>query len=87
VGSAIVGFAVGLVLGLRTDPVSVESLINVDRLGLVLVIPSIATAILAIAIVRSVIRRQAGLAATARVPDEVIPPRPDLPDRRFGVRL
>jgi hypothetical protein len=87
VGGAIVGSAVGLVLRLRTDPVSVESLIDLDRLGLVLVIPSIATAILAIAIVRSVIQRQAGFAATVSVPGEVVPPRPDLPARRSGAPL
>jgi hypothetical protein len=86
-GGAVVGTAVGFAAGFGSDHVSVESLINMDRLGLVLVIPSIATTILAIAIVRSVIRRQAGLATRASAPNELLPPRPDLPDRRFGSGL
>jgi hypothetical protein len=84
---AIVGSAVGFVAGLRSDPVSVESLINVDRLGLVLIIPSIAATILAIRIVRSVTERQSKLPETAAESDRPPPPRPDLPDSRFGSGL
>ena len=67
--------------------VTVDSLITGDKFSIAGDVGSIATAVLAIWIVRSVARRQEGLGAARSVADGFIPPRPDLPDRRLGSGL
>jgi hypothetical protein len=78
-GAFLVAALVGLVAGVRSDdPISIESHIFLDQLGLALAVSSIASAILAILIVRSVVTRQKDL----RIPVVEIatpPPRPDRP--------
>jgi hypothetical protein len=75
----VAGSAVGVVAGLRSDePISAESLVNLDRLGLVLTVLSVASAILAILIVRSVAQRQSILPRD--VTGRQLPSRPDVGD-------
>jgi Domain of unknown function (DUF4328) len=77
---AVAGSAVGVVAAIRSDdPMSAESLINLDRLGLVLIAPSVAAAILAILIVRSVAQRQSSLQPKGTTGTQ-LPPRPDVAD-------
>ena len=75
---AAAGIAVGLAAATRSNQLtSVDWMIRLNQLGLVLVLPSIVTTILAIAIVRSVDRRQSRLAGRVTVPSIDVPPRPD----------
>jgi hypothetical protein len=68
------------------ESVTVDSLITGDKLSIAGDVASVATAILAIWIVRSVTRRQSGLEAVRPEVDGFTPPRPDLPrsTARFG---
>jgi hypothetical protein len=68
------------------ESVTVDSLITGDKISIAGDVGSIATAILAIWIVRSVIRRQVDLEVRP-VSNGFIPPRPDLPDRGLGSGL
>jgi hypothetical protein len=75
---AVAGSAVGVVAAVRSDdPMSAGSLINLDRLGLVLTAPSVAAAILATLIVRSVAQRQSSL-RPHHLTGTQLPPRPDV---------
>jgi hypothetical protein len=65
------------------DDVSIGSYIAGDRFSIAGDLLSTATAILAILLVREVIRRQATLRPAAVLAADV-PPRPDLWDRRLG---
>jgi hypothetical protein len=68
------------------ESVTVDSLITGDKISIAGDLGSIATAILAIWIVRSVTRRQADLEARPES-NGFIPPRPDLPARGLGSGL
>jgi hypothetical protein len=68
------------------DEVSVGSFITGDRFSIAGDLLSTATAILAIVVVREVIRRQSTLRPAAAL-DSDVPPRPDLWDRRLGSAL
>jgi hypothetical protein len=74
------GVASGFFAG---DDVSVGSYIAGDRFSIAGDLLSAATAVLAILVVREVIRRQAALRAAPVLASDV-PPRPDLWDRRLG---
>jgi hypothetical protein len=69
------------------ESVTVGTLITGDKISIAGDAASIGTAILAIWIVRSVSRRQSGLAVVRPEADGFIPPRPDLPDRGLGSGL
>jgi hypothetical protein len=69
------------------DALTVDSLITGDRISMAGDLGSIATAVLAIWIVRSVTRRQRALTVAIPMDDAFTPPRPDLSDRRLGPGL
>lgn len=69
------------------ESLTVDSLITGDRFSIAGDVGSIATAVLAISIVRSVTRRQRVLPVVSLAADDVTPPRPDLSDRRLGPGL
>ena len=69
------------------DALTVDSLITGDRISMAGDLGSIATAVLAIWIVRSVTRRQRALTVAIPMDDTFTPPRPDLSDRRLGPGL
>jgi hypothetical protein len=69
------------------DALTVDSLITGDKASIAGDVGSIATAVLAIWIVRSVTRRQSALTAATPMEDAFTPPRPDLSDRRLGPGL
>ena len=78
-GGLLVAALVGAYAGARSDdPISIGSHIFLDQLGLALAISSIASAILAILIVRSVVERQEDL-RTPVVETAMPPPRPERP--------
>jgi hypothetical protein len=75
---AAAGIAVGFAAATSSDRLTtVDWMIRVDQLGVVLVVPSVVTTILAIAIVRSVNRRQSALAGRVTAGSIDVPPRPD----------
>lgn len=77
VGGAAIGFAVGAAAAANSEQYApLDWLIRLDQLGLVLVLPSVVTTILAIAIVRAVNEQQARLVLI--VADRTaVPTRPD----------
>ena len=78
VGALAAGIAVGFAAAVSSGRFTrVDWLIKLNQLGLVFVLPSVVTAVLAIAIVRAVNERQAALVQT--VADRtVVPTRPDV---------
>ena len=69
------------------DALTVDSLITGDKASIAGDVGSIATAVLAIWIVRAVTRRQSALTVATPIEDGFTPPRPDLSDRRLGPGL